>query len=1436
MEADNKTYSYDQVYDAAIKYFKGDEMAASTWIKKYCLINKEGEYLETSPDDMHKRMALEFSKQEEKYNHATNQDLKLKLSEYGYNRAELTKEDIYNLFKDFKYVIPAGSVMAGLGSEIPVSLSNCWVISGPEDTLEDIFRVCNEQSQLMKRRGGVGFDISKLRPAGSLVNNSAKMSTGAASFMELFSNVTSTISQCIHEDHELLTKRGLVKIKDIEIGDEVWTKKGFVKVINKFDKGTKPLVSLKTKHGAELKATSDHVVMSASENTGPINKPISELKIGDPIVFLHGTNEIDKYQNLKYSYEKPIARVLSDGTGIPHNRYEDIDIPQILDEKLAYIVGYCHGDGYTDNGRNLGVSINTKDEDIINKIMSYRKDVFGYETHMKMKHGENCGIIHICATEGCQLLLENGIDKPKTEYLRIPDAIWKSPSSVQLAYLSGLFDADGYASGSKKGYVYCTVNKDFSNDIRKLLLVNGIFSKLFIETPKEKNWKTKYNVNVVGKYNQEQFVTKLVESLKVQKSKFVSKTDHTLTPFIIGVEGIKKQPAYQYKKFISGASLVKSGYYKDQMMTIDNVESISECGDGHVYDIELESVNMFWCDGFYVHNCGRRGALMLSINMLHPDALEFIEKKQDLAKVTGANVSVQIDDDFMYAVMNDLEYVQQWPIDVVINKEKTNELNGTEEYEYGKLYPMLYTENEYSSKLKNGYMKVVKAKEIWDKLIHCAWNTAEPGIIFSSRHHNFSPDGVYPSFKGTCTNPCIAGDTLIHTENGQKTIKEIVEKIKSGDTVRVLTCNETTLSLELKKVINGFLTKNDAKIVEVISNNGSVKTTPEHKFYVVGNGWVEAKDLNVGDELILSNGTTNVVSVTDCGTADVYDLQVKDNHNFFANGILVHNCGEIFMHEDSCRLIHLNLSSFIKDPFTENAKVDDELLYQVTYEAMRLADDLVDLEADSIARILEKIENDGDKGNSEYRLFERLLKHSLEGRRCGLGFLGLSDAIAMLGYKYDSDKGLESVNHILRVMFTAEMDCQTDMAITRGTFPAFDKKLELGGNEWYEMLKKDMPTLYDKNMKYGRRNISFSTVAPTGTVSLMAKRSSGIEPVFMPYYTRRVKCMTSDDRVDYTDVNGEKFTEYVVVHPTLKLWAQKVYGDDFSEDWSQSQWEDAYKKSPWFGSTAQEIDWTKRVELQGIVQKYTSHSISSTVNLPNNVTEESVSTIYQQAWRSRLKGITVYRDGCRSGVLVSSEEKKPKKEEHVETVKRRPKTVECKIFRFNNKGEKWVSVVGVLDGEPYEIFSGMQEKLNIPNWVEDGVIVKNYETVKDQETGDEKKQSRYDICYTDKDGYRVCVEGLSRTFNPEYWNYAKLISGLLRHHMGIEYIIKVISSLKLDNSTINTWKNGIIRTLRKFQKSKEEIVSDEKCPDCGGRLVRDGGCIHCVDCGWSRCE
>lgn len=570
---------------------------------------------------------------------------------------------------------------------------------------------------------------------------------------------------------------------------------------------------------------------------------------------------------------------------------------------------------------------------------------------------------------------------------------------------------------------------------------------------------------------------------------------------------------------------------------------------------------------------------------------------------------------------------------------------------------------------------------------------------------------------------------------------------------------------------------------------------------------------------------------------NVYDLKIKNNHNFFANNVLVHNCGEIFMHEDSCRLIHVNLSSFIIDEYTDNARVDDEKLYEVFYETTRLGDDLVDLEANAINRIMDKIKNDGDENGNEHKLYKRLLTNTLNGRRCGVGFFGLADAIAKLGLKFDSEESLKVIRNIMRIMFVAELDSEVDMAITRGAFPSYDKDLEMQGNDWYKMVESEFEHQFAKMMKYGRRNVSFGTAAPTGSVALLARCSSGIEPIFMPFYVRRVKCTTKEDRVDFIDKDGEKFTEYITVHPTLKEWAKTKFGNEIN-NWNQSEWKKAYESSPWHGSTANDIDWKKRVEIQGIIQERVSHSISSTINLPSNVTENEVSTIYMHSWKNGLKGVTVYRDGCRGGVFVSTDKKEDKKKnitkELIEnnTAKKRPKTLEAKIIRFSNKGEKWVGIVGILDDEPYELFTGMLEKLNIPNWVESGFIIKNYDEI--EVDGEVKKVSRYDLCYNDKDGYKVCIEGISRIFNPEFWNYGKLISGLLRHHMPIPYIVKVISSLKLDDSTINTWKNGVVRALRKFETASE--VKGEKCPECGGRLMREGGCIHCIDCGYSKCS
>lgn len=846
-----------------LEYFKGDELAASTWQNKYAAKG------EVTPDDTHRRLAKGFARIEEKYNWQLKPEDKLKLSNYGYNRPQLTEESIFELFRNFRYIIPGGSVMAGCGTGELVSLSNCFVIASPKDSYAEIMKTRSQQAQLMKRRGGVGYDLSKLRPRGAKVNNAAKSSTGAASFMDVCSDITNEVAQN-----------------------------------------------------------------------------------------------------------------------------------------------------------------------------------------------------------------------------------------------------------------------------------------------------------------------------------------------------------------------------------------------------------------------GRRGALMLSMSINHPDIEEFITKKQDLTKVTGANISVKVTDEFMKAVEEDKDYILRFPVDINLDKFHGEEGEG-KALEYNKLYNNV---GVYGLKTPV-YIKKVRARELWNTLMHCAWNTAEPGIMFEDAMHN-SPDGIYEDFKMVSTNPC----------------------------------------------------------------------------------------------------------------------------------------GEIPMGPfDSCRLIHLNLSSFIDNPFTDKATIDEEKLYEVSYEAMRLADDLVDLEIEAVDRIIKAVEKEEDF--TEFNLWSRIRETAIKGRRAGLGFTGLADAIAMLGLKYDSDKGLSEVEHIMRIMFKAQLDCQVDMAIERGSFPDWDRDNELSAstipNSWYRWLSDNYTREYINMTIHGRRNISWSTVAPTGTVSIMAQCSSGIEPVFLPFYERKRKCMSPEDRVDYTDIKGEKYTLFVVVHPNFAKWlCYSTFNGNFNSHEYLERLQDieylkeAFKESPYYGSTAPEIDWHQRVKLQGIVQKYITHSISSTVNLPKETTEEEIANIYIEAWKAGNKGQTIYRDGCREGVLSKVE--KPKVIDNRQAPKR-PKELEADYYQIKVKGEQFIVLIGLLKGKPYEIFAFRPLRpVSIP--AHKGKIIKV-----------SKMHYSFDSEYIQLSDLQLANTNVEERATTLY------ASMLLRHGANIEYITKTAKKV---NDNITSFSSAMCRILAKYITNTEV---KEVCPECGGKLVRDGGCIHCIDCGYSKC-
>ena len=650
---------------------------------------------------------------------------------------------------------------------------------------------------------------------------------------------------------------------------------------------------------------------------------------------------------------------------------------------------------------------------------------------------------------------------------------------------------------------------------------------------------------------------------------------------------------------------------------------------------------------------GRRGALMLSMDIAHPDVEDFITIKQDLQKVTGANISIRLSDDFMKAVENNTKYTHKWPIDSDTPK----------------------------------FTKTVNAKELWDVIIKCAHNTAEPGLIFWDRQHWYSTSSVYPGYENTSTNPC--------------------------------------------------------------------------------------------SEIAMQGG-------------------------------------------DSCRLIALNLYSFVENPFTKHAKFLMEDFYKAAYEGQRLMDDLVDLETEAIGRILKKVENDDEPENIksvEKETWELLLKTGKEGRRTGLGFTALADMVAALGMAIDSDKAIAKVEKIMKEKCRAEFDSSIDMSLERGSFIGFDAKIEKT-SEFVQMMEVELPEVYERMMKFGRRNISISTVAPTGTLSMLAQTSSGIEPVFMTHYKRRRKLNEeeTEEKVDFIDDSGDKWQEFTVYHHNLKKWMEITGETDIT-------------KSPYSGSTAPEIDWDKRVTMQAVVQKYVTHSISSTINLPNDVSLEKVSSIYLDSWKQGLKGITVYRDGSRSGVLVSADEKKDDVLENTEfketKAPSRPKRLDAKVVRFQNNKERWIAVVGLLNGRPYEIFTGKTEDVfNMPAAVEYGWVIKNRR---------EDGSTQYDFQYEDKEGYKVTMGGLSRSFDKEFWNYAKLISGVLRHGMPLHYVVDLIGKMNLYDENINTWKSGVVRALKTFIADGTK-VADQICAECSdGCIVYEEGCLKCINCGYSKC-
>ena len=671
---------------------------------------------------------------------------------------------------------------------------------------------------------------------------------------------------------------------------------------------------------------------------------------------------------------------------------------------------------------------------------------------------------------------------------------------------------------------------------------------------------------------------------------------------------------------------------------------------------------------------GRRGALMLTVSVKHPDSEAFVDAKMTEGKITGANVSLKIDDAFMQAAIEGKEYTQQYPI----HAEKPK-----------------YTQN-------------IDATTFWNKIIHNAWQSAEPGVLF--------------------------WDTIIRE------------------------------------------------------------------------------------------------SLPDC-YADLGFKTVSTNP-----------CGEIpLCPYDSCRLLAINLYSYVENPFTPNAKFNFSKFKEHVMYAQRMMDDIIDLEMEKIETIIAKIEADPETDEvkaTELNLWKKIKDKTSQGRRTGVGTTAEGDMIAAMGLTYGTEEATKFSVEVHKTLALAAYRSSVMLASERGAFPVFDYKREVN-NPFMNRLKEADSELYDLMVKYGRRNIACLTIAPTGTTSILTQTTSGIEPVFLPVYKRRRKVNANDKevRVDFVDESGDAFEEYVVYHPKFITW-MNIKGIEVKDNYTQEQIDEIVAKSPYYKATSNDVDWLNKVKMQGAVQKWVDHSISVTINLPNDVSEDMVNKLYVEAWKSGCKGCTVYRDGSRSGVLISLKSEKKKTTENAApspadengfVTHKRPIELDADVVRFQNNKEKWIAFIGLIDGKPYEIFTGIaddDEGIFCPKSVSKGKIIKVI---------DENGQKRYDFQFVNKRGFKTTIEGLSEKFNPEFWNYAKLISGVLRYRMPIEQVLKLVGSLELDNQSINTWKVGVERALKKYLPNGEK-ASGQTCPNCGQEsLVYQEGCLICTNCGTSRC-
>lgn len=1257
-----------QMKNKLLEYFKEDELASNVFKSKYA---QEGDI---TPDDMHKRLAKEFARIEKKYAKSDfivfgdknfNPD---SLSEYGRTRVDtLDEETIYNLFKDFKYIIPQGSIMSNLGNKAITSLSNCFVVGQPTDSYGGICKKDEEMAQLMKRRGGVGLDISTLRPATTKVSNAAKSSTGAVSFMHRFSNTTREVAQDGRRGALMLS----IDINHPDVMQFIQIKRDLSQVT-----GANISIKLNKEFMKAVERDEDYLLRF------PCTAQLSEM-------YWEGNDTLDKgFEGFNLNELYQVYQGNSEKVYIKR-----IKAKEYWDEIIKSAHGVAEpGLMFWDN------------------MIDYSPD--GVYEEYKAITTNPC-----CFGESCRVdvITDKGIKDIRQVISK--DLVW-------LQNENKFVPTKGYTNYGK-AHTYKVM---FSNGDSLILTSNHKLGKIISKRDGTK-------------INKENFELVELSNLKVGDEIRIHNSE--------------------------SLSFGKIGTKEDGMILgwLSGDGCLSYANEGDTFPTMYLD---FWQKE---HDTADKMLEVVKGLGFNNTLLQFKNNGNEVKRIASSRLSQYFTEKFE---------INLW-----------NFRKGRNEFLYSA-----------SKEFVQGYLS--------------AYFTADGTIENVIEQSRFSI-----SVSSIDLDRLNQVQSLLLNFGIRSSVGLLREKGSNNDYsyLNSQDCYRLTITgiSNIRKFYNyiGFLNSYKQNKLESICQ------------------------LELKCEKSLSY--TKITSIEYHGIEEIGCIEVPNYHYFTANSIISGN-SEIGMQEyDACRLIAVNLFGFVNNPFTPEAKFDFEKFYKINYEAMRLSDDLIDLELEHIDRILRKIAEDPEPfedKRTEFELWEKIKKTAASSRRTGLGFTALGDTLAALGLKYDSEEALEVIEQIMSKKMESELDCTIDLAILRGTFDGWDRLKEypsvgeryIGKNDFYEMISKNFPVQCSKMVEYGRRNVSWSTVAPTGTVSIMTQTTSGIEPLFMPFYMRRKKINPndSDSRVDFVDQNGDKWQEFPILHPKFKDWCETYIKDKrnqhledtrgneipYIEDINDKEdLEYLFKQSPWYNSTANDIDWIKRVEIQGIIQKYITHSISSTINLPETVSLEAVSEIYKESWKKGLKGITVYRDGSRSGVLVS-ESTKDKQTFEQKDAPKRPSELPCEIHHPTIKNTKYTVIVGLLDSKPYEVFA-------IP-----------YEVAKGYKNGflSKTKSGVYNLIASLEEKSTIHTN-LTGDMSDTEAALTRLISTSLRHGAEIKFIVEQLNKTHGD---LFSFSKVIARVLKKY--IPEGAKSTVKCQDCGSEnVIFQEGCQTCQSCGSSKC-